>query len=277
MEADGYEQMRRAFEEESERLSCEIARHTAHIGEWEEQMTHKIMDDATLSDEQKMRKMQEEVYGKLDEMYRQAEGSKEYRKAIAEHQKFMRENELMRDSTLYNLKRTSPECLPFVDEVIRGRYRFEAGLCALNQVGSAASDFAFSDRDGRVSNLHGIDADYVIMFFSNPGCEACRQIIGQLVSSPMDASGHSLTELIAAGRIAVLNIYIDSDIEAWKDYSSSYPSDWHNGYDPYGILRDNALYAVRAIPSLYLLDSEKRVLFKDAVPEKVIAYLQGVL
>ncbi len=115
MEADGYEQMRRAFEEESERLSCEIARHTAHIGEWEEQMTHKIMDDATLSDEQKMRKMQEEVYGKLDEMYRQAEGSKEYRKAIAEHQKFMRENELMRDSTLYNLKRTSPECLPFVD------------------------------------------------------------------------------------------------------------------------------------------------------------------
>ena len=101
--------MRRAFEEESERLSCEIARHTAHIGEWEEQMTHKIMDDATLSDEQKMRKMQEEVYGKLDEMYRQAEGSKEYRKAIAEHQKFMRENELVRDSTLYNLKRTSPE------------------------------------------------------------------------------------------------------------------------------------------------------------------------
>lgn len=186
-------------------------------------------------------------------------------------------NSPFRNENIYGHLASALASSPFVDEVIRGRYRFEAGLCALNPVGSTASDFAFSDSDGRVSNLHGIDADYVIMFFSNPGCEACRQIIGQLVSSPMDASGHSLTELIAAGRMAVLNIYIDSDIEAWKDYSSSYPSDWHNGYDPYGILRDNSLYAVRAIPSLYLLDSEKRVLFKDAVPEKVIAYLQGVL
>lgn len=115
MESDGYEQKRQAFEEESERLSAEIGRYTAPIGEWEEQMTQNIMDDDTLSDEQKQRKMQNEVYGKVDEMYRQAERSEEYQRAAERHRKFMKSNELMWDSTLYNLKRTSPESLPFIN------------------------------------------------------------------------------------------------------------------------------------------------------------------
>ncbi len=163
---------------------------------------------------------------------------------------------------------------PLVDETLRGRYRFEQGLCSLNPPGSVASDFAFTDRDGKVSTMHSVNADYTIMFFTNPGCNACSQIIDMLMSF-RTSSGLGLSDLIVSGKVAVLNIYIDSDIEAWMDYSASYPADWHNGYDPYGILRDNSLYAIRAIPSLYLLDSEKRVLFKDAVPEKVIAYLQG--
>ena len=163
---------------------------------------------------------------------------------------------------------------PMADTVTRGRYRYEAGLCALNPCGSTAADFRFSDRAGRMYSMHGVEADYTVLFFTNPGCEACRRIVDALTSF-RTLSGDGLEELISSGKVAVVNIYIDSDIEEWMDYSLSYPSCWYNGYDPYGILRDNSLYAVRAIPSLYLLDSEKRVLFKDAVPEKVIAYLQS--
>lgn len=165
---------------------------------------------------------------------------------------------------------------PLVDDVIKGRYRFESGLCGLNQCGSTAADFGFSDRHGRMYSMHGIDAEYVIMFFTNPGCDACRQIIDRLTSF-RTLSGLTLEDLARLGKVAVLNIYIDSDMEAWMDYSVSYPAYWHNGYDPYGVLRDNSLYAIRAIPSMYLLDSEKRVLFKDAVPEKIMAYLQARL
>lgn len=113
MESDGYEQKRRAFETESERLSEAISRHTAHIDEWEQKMTEKIMGDTTLSDEQKQRKMQNAVYGKMGEMYRQVESGKEYQRALKRHRAFMADNALMWDSTLYNLKRTSPESLPF--------------------------------------------------------------------------------------------------------------------------------------------------------------------
>ena len=45
-----------------------------------------------------------------------------------------------------------------------------------------------------------------------------------------------------------------------------YPEKWYNGFDPDLVIRGETLYNVRAIPSLYLLDREKKVLMKD-VPE----------
>lgn len=122
MESEGYAEKRKTFEEERERLFAEIDRHTEHIREWEEEMTQKIMEDPSLSDEEKGRKMQDEVYGKIEEMHRQAESSEAYQKAIGEYGAFLQHNELMDESTLYNLKRTSPESMPFVDlaETLRG-------------------------------------------------------------------------------------------------------------------------------------------------------------
>lgn len=115
MESDGYEKRRRAFEEESEKLAADFEKYTAHIGEWEEKETHKIMSDDTLSDEEKQKKLQKEVYGKMEEMYRLAESGEDYRKAADAHREYMKNNELMWDSTMYSLKRTSPESMPFVD------------------------------------------------------------------------------------------------------------------------------------------------------------------
>lgn len=186
-------------------------------------------------------------------------------------------NSALRNEDIYSFVAEYLSGCPLVDETVRGRYAFEMDKCALNSVLSPASDFVFADAGGREGSLYGIGARYVLMFFSNPGCEACRQIIGQLQAQPLRKDGSSLSDLIADGTLAVLNIYVDSDLEAWRRYLPEYPSDWINAYDPSQVMNSGTLYYVRAIPSLYLLDSEKRVLFKDASPERVISYLQGVL
>ena len=67
----------------------------------------------------------------------------------------------------------------------------------------------------------------------------------------------------------MVDIYIDEEIDVWKERMSAYPKDWINGYDPDYIIRTDRLYAVRAVPSLYLLDGNKTVLLKDA-PENQI-------
>lgn len=150
---------------------------------------------------------------------------------------------------------------------IREKYARRAEGCALNRLGQKAADFRFADSKGRIRTLHGIEAPYTLLFFSNPGCEACMGIINMLKDEP------KVSEMVSAGTLAVLNIYIDEDLQAWKDYMPVYPDDWYNGFDPDFVIRNDGLYSVRAIPSLYLLDKEKRVILKDAPESKMMSYL----
>ena len=77
------------------------------------------------------------------------------------------------------------------------------------------------------------------------------------------------------GTLAVVNVYIDEDVAAWREYEPNYPRAWLCGYDAAGLIRSDRLYNVRAIPSLYLLDGRKRVLMKDAPVERVVSWLQN--
>lgn len=150
---------------------------------------------------------------------------------------------------------------------IRAKYAYQAEMCSLNRPGAKAADFRFADRRGKIRTLHEIDSPMTLLFFSNPGCGACMDIINMLKSEP------KISEMILTRRLSVLNIYIDEDIEAWRDYMSVYPEEWYNGFDPDMKIRTDNLYNVRAIPSLYLLDDEKRVIMKDTPEDKVMSRL----
>ena len=147
-----------------------------------------------------------------------------------------------------------------VEQVMQEKYAREVRLAALNRVGTKASDFRFADKHGRIHSLYGIDAELTLLFFSNPGCNACKDIIDVLSGDPV------ISKLISDGVMAVLNIYIDEDLEQWRSYMPIYPDNWYNGFDPDMVIRGETLYNVRAIPSLYLLDRDKTVIMKD-VPE----------
>lgn len=162
--------------------------------------------------------------------------------------------------------------LPFVSryasyeglsDVERKKFERDARLCSLNRIGTKAADFRFCDRKGTISNMHDIEAELTLMFFSNPGCNACMDIINALNNDPL------ISSLIDNGIMKVLNIYIDEDLQAWRSYMPIYPENWYNGFDPDYIIRNGDIYSIRAIPSLYLLDKEKNVLMKD-VPENVL-------
>ena len=176
-------------------------------------------------------------------------------------------NSPMRNEDLYG---PYAECLSkcgFIDEGKRTAYAYDAGKCALNRIGTKAADFRFEDRNGKVRRLYDIKADFTVLFFSNPGCEACKEIINALKGTP------HIDSLVQAGRIAVLNIYIDEDLAAWRSYMPIYPETWYNGFDPDFVIRTDVLYNVRAIPSLYLLDKDKNVMMKDAITERVVDFL----
>lgn len=176
-------------------------------------------------------------------------------------------NSPMRNEDLYGPYVSLLSQCELVDEGMRQAYTYDAKMCALNRVGTKAADFRFSDVNGKIRRLHEIKADYIILFFSNPGCTACMDIINNLKSFPQLQKG------ISTGRLAVLNIYIDEDLQAWKDYMPIYPKEWFNGFDPDYVIRTDVLYNVRAIPSLYLLDKDKNVIMKDTPEARLFDWL----
>ena len=155
-----------------------------------------------------------------------------------------------------------------VEPLMREKYARETSLSALNRIGTKATDFRFTDLRGKSYSLYGINSDYILLFFSNPGCHACKEIIDVLNNDP------KISSLINDGIMKVLNIYIDEDLEAWRSYMPIYPEKWYNGFDPDLIIRGETLYNVRAIPSLYLLDKDKCVLMKDAPEPRLFDYLR---
>lgn len=179
-------------------------------------------------------------------------------------------NSPLRDEDLYGVYAARMAGYDGISETEREAYAYDAQMCSLNEVGSRAANFVFSDASGRMHSLYGIDAEYTLLFFSNPGCNACEEIIRVLTDAL------AVDSLIESGRLAVVNVYIDEDIAAWYDYMSLYSSGWYNGYDPNGIIRNDILYNVRAIPSLYVLDRDKTVLMKDAPDQRVFSFLASI-
>lgn len=173
-------------------------------------------------------------------------------------------NSPLRNEDLYSPFAAKLAQYPSYSQEERDRYAFVAKMCRLNEKGTKAADFRFCDRYGRNYTLYGTDAEFTLLFFSNPGCVSCLEIINMLKSEP------SVNQMIAQKRLKVLNIYIDEDLQAWKEYMHIYPEEWYNGFDPDLIIRNDRTYSVRAIPSLYLLDKDKKVIMKDAVPERLI-------
>lgn len=180
-------------------------------------------------------------------------------------------NSPVRDEDVYGAFAARMASCSFVPESKRQTYAKDALACSLCQRGTRATNFEFELRSGRRLSLYDIKAPYTVLFFSNPGCHACKDIIDALSSEPL------VTKALAEGSLAVMNIYIDEDLAEWYKYMSIYPKEWYNGFDPNHIIRDDELYNIRAIPSLYLLDSDKIVLLKDCPTEKLLFALTQML
>ena len=157
-----------------------------------------------------------------------------------------------------------------IDNGYRMGYEWDARMCRLNRVGTPSTDFAFTDTEGRIRTLYGVKAEYTVLIFGNPGCNACQEIMEEMSSTP------AIAALIDQGRLQVVDVYIDQEIDQWKAHIPEYPANWINGYDHGYVIRTDLLYNVRGIPSIYLLDKDKIVLMKDAVQENVLTALENL-
>ncbi len=148
---------------------------------------------------------------------------------------------------------------PWYDEYERIGPEYELQIVMQNRVGHVANNFTYTLASGATGTLHGLKVPYTLLFISNPGCPMCGELREQIISSPM------LNELQELGRLQILALYPDEDLEEWRAYRHEIPASWINAYDDGCMIREQNTYNLVAIPALYLLDADKRVLVKDSV------------
>ena len=168
-------------------------------------------------------------------------------------------NSQWRDDELYMPVLRVRIASPFTDEATRERCRYRLDILSQNRIGHKANNIRYTLFDGFEGTLYGIKAEYTLVFINNPGCELCRTVREEICASAL------LTNYISSGRLKVLAIYPDQDLDEWLRYRREMPSAWINGYDRECVMRTDGTYNLAAIPSLYLLDKDKTVLVKDAV------------
>ena len=117
-------------------------------------------------------------------------------------------------------------------------------LLRLNLPGNKASNFTLTTPDGEEKSLQEINADLLLLYFYDPDCEQCKE-----TQRHMEQSG-----IFKDKRLQILRVN---------------PTD----YDLAGRL----LYWFDRMPSLYLLDKDKRVILKDATIEETEEKLREIL
>jgi hypothetical protein len=168
-------------------------------------------------------------------------------------------NSPYRNEELYIATLNSVLANPALDEWERIRPAEQLRLALKNRVGDRAADFRYTLESGATGTMHGLKASYTLLFFNNPGCPTCRDMMDQIMASPY------LANMIGSGALAVLAVYPDEDLAAWREYLPQMPEEWIVSRDATQKIKNDELYDLKAIPTIYLLDADKRVMLKDVM------------
>ncbi len=150
---------------------------------------------------------------------------------------------------------------PFrMEEVVR--------LGKLNPAGSVATNLTLKDPDGETVSLHTTDGKYVVLYFFNPGCHSCALVTPVL---------WELYQEYRAKGLQVFAVYVDRTESDWLPYLTEHKYDWVNGWDPDGTENLYEKYDIHAIPTIYLLDGDKKIIGRDILIEQLKAQMPQLL
>lgn len=148
---------------------------------------------------------------------------------------------------------------PHYDKYEKMAPKHDLRIVSQNRIGHEANDFDYTIKSGKMSNLYSLKNDFVIVYINNPGCAMCRDITEALKQSQI------ISDLQSSGMLKILAIYPDENLDEWHKHHADIPAEWINGYDRGCRIERENLYNIAAIPALYLLDKDKRVVVKDSV------------
>ena len=173
--------------------------------------------------------------------------------------------ELLYDREYYD------EYLPFAQAIIASDFPSEwdkvrpqeqvRSIC-LNRPGTLANDFEYVTLRGDTARMSDLRGEPLVLFFYNAPCHSCGTKADELGKSPL------ITSALAAGTLRVLALDKWGDVESWREKVRGMPTGWIHGRN-YKDFDGMELYVIEHVPTIYLLDSQGRVLLRDTSLEEI--------
>lgn len=150
-----------------------------------------------------------------------------------------------------------------------------------NLFGTQAPDIELPDSTGKMQTLFSITDPYTVVVFWDPACSHCKETLPKLDSVYREKWKAANVKLFAVSKET------ENTKKEWLQFISSHHlADWVHVY--YSKADDNArvsnnipsyfqLYDVQSVPTLYLLDKDKRILAKKIPLEQIDEVLQHKL
>lgn len=132
-------------------------------------------------------------------------------------------------------------------------------------IGNIAPNIVATTPDGTTKALHDIEAEFLLIYFWESECGHCKRETPELIR---------VFQKHKEDGLQVFALNVEADREKWIDAISSYDVNWINVNDMHNRsgFRDN--YDVFAIPLIYLLDRDKKIIAKKISAEQVSNFIQ---
>lgn len=132
-------------------------------------------------------------------------------------------------------------------------------------LGRIAPDITGFGPGGQRISLHDIQSKYLVVYFWESECGHCQRETPALDKLYIKYKDQGLE---------VFALNVETDPEAWKQAVDKYGLSWINANDPLNSSGYREKYDVYAIPLIYLLDSEKRIIAKKISADQLQGFLQ---
>lgn len=162
------------------------------------------------------------------------------------------------DDASYVLMTEEAEKAGLLDEAEQVRFSERKALFNKNRVGQKAEDFEYVLVDGRTNTLCNSVSELTLLVLYDPECSSCRTTLSLISHSS------KVKEMVDKG-LHILCIYAFGDEESWRHHLSELPPFATAGMDKKGMILSESLYDLKALPTIYLLDENCRVLMKDII------------
>ena len=143
----------------------------------------------------------------------------------------------MRNDRVYALFLEDMAKSPYFDETEKERIGFKLKQARKNLPGTQAINISFMLEDSKPHQLSDYREKKIILYFYDPDCENCHKISAWLDKQTIPA-GISLLRIVADNRLSTI-------------------------------------YGLKAMPTIYLLDKENKVILKNCTPEQLMETLRG--